>query len=215
MKVAASAMKPGQAACGAKTRKNLVCKDVAMANGRCKRHGGKATGAHDPAKGLDNGAAKFGIYSRYLSAEDQGLYDEVALGSVDLELRLVRVRLARTVKAREAWEASLRSGDVAKSEGEGSHVLVEVVDDESVTKDGDVVPTTKRIKRLPDFDDIEHRCLARIESLEKTRKELLKDGGGEDPDTDPNDRRDKVTFTGGLSGGDDEELPSPFAKPAK
>ena len=45
--------------CGAKTRKGTPCKAPAMANGRCRMHGGKA-GAH---RGNSN-ALKHGFYTR-------------------------------------------------------------------------------------------------------------------------------------------------------
>lgn len=203
-------MHKGQAKCGAKTRRTgEPCKDIAMANGRCKRHGGKATGAIEPHKavGSTNGNNNSGIYSRYLAAEDQALYAEVALGSVDAELRLMRVRLARTVKARREWEDSLK----ADSEDESHQVLVEVIDGDAPGKEGGTIEITRKTKRLPDFDKIEQACLARIESLEKTRKELAK-APEDDDDSSDGTSKDRIVFSGGLEGGDDDELPSPFDK---
>lgn len=46
--------------CGARTRKNTACQAPAMANGRCRMHGGKATGAPKENKN----ALKHGEYSR-------------------------------------------------------------------------------------------------------------------------------------------------------
>jgi len=145
------------------------------------------------ASGLANPNANSGIYSRFLSEEDQAIYAEAVLGNVDHELRLMRLRLARTVKARKAWEDALAAP--TRGDGEDQHVLVEVVDDQSLSKDGDVYDLTKRVKRLPDFDKIEQACLARIESLEKTRRELLK-SPDDDGDTEPGSVR--LTITGGL-----------------
>ena len=142
-----------------------------MKNGRCRRHGGKTP---PTPTGLANPNAKMGIYSRFLSESDQALYHETEIGKVDDELRLMRVRLARTVKARADWEAQVAAGQI-----DAGTVMVERVNDESVTKDGVVVPTTKRTFRLPDFDKIEQACLARIESLEKTRKELIGEGAAD------------------------------------
>lgn len=208
---------PDRRLCGAKTRSGETpgapCKDLAMPNGRCKRHGGKATGAKNPNTAPGTKAStKFGIYSQFLTPEDRDIYDAAELGSVDSELRLVRLRLARTVKARRDWEESVRAKtaalETAAAPVEDHLVLVEAVDDQSLSKDGDVYDLEKRIHRLPDFDKIEQACLARIESLEKTRKELLKEGGGGDGDDVPG--KDRVTFSGGLDGGDDDDLPSPF-----
>lgn len=46
--------------CGAKTRSGIPCKSPAMANGRCRMHGGKSTG---PPKGNKN-ALKHGFYTK-------------------------------------------------------------------------------------------------------------------------------------------------------
>lgn len=46
--------------CGAKTRKGTPCQGPAMANGRCRMHGGKSLGA---PKGNSN-AFKHGMYSK-------------------------------------------------------------------------------------------------------------------------------------------------------
>lgn len=213
------AMQPGNRKCGAKTRKGTPCADIAMANGRCKRHGGKATGPKVPNTSAATEAARkvtttHGIYSRFLTEEDRALYDAAEIGAVDAELRLMRMRLARTVKARAAWEAELRGEvDGRESDGSDSMTLVEVVEDQS-QYEGAPVDLEKRVKRIPDFDKIEQTIVGRIESLEKTRKELLKLGDEDPPDGDPT-ARDHVSFSGGLDGGNDEELPSPFKAKVK
>jgi hypothetical protein len=51
--------------CGAKTRKGTPCKALAMANGRCRMHGGKSTGPRTP-EGLERSRKanfKHGFYS--------------------------------------------------------------------------------------------------------------------------------------------------------
>jgi hypothetical protein len=200
-------MQRGQAVCGAKTRKGSTCKDIAMPNGRCKRHGGESSGPDvpNPLRGAASPARRHGIYEDYYTEEEKALDIISRLGSVDGELEMVRIRLRRTLAARAKWELEIVAGRAERQE-DGSLVLVEVVDDEAVFE-GVRTPTKREVRRLPNFDDIEHRCLARIESLEKTRKELMKDSGGELPDG--SGARDRVKFTGGL-GGDDGELPSPF-----
>lgn len=156
-----------------------------------------------------------GIYARFMAPEDQALYAEFELGKVDNELRLMRVRLARTVKARTAWEASLAKGTTdALVPGDTYFVHVETIEDEGLDKEGSKHDLVKKSFRLPDFDKIEQACLARIESLEKTRLELFERGQGDDPpegEGSSGPARDRVAFTGGL-GGTDDELPSPFAK---
>lgn len=210
-------MHPGQAKCGAKTRKGTPCADIAMANGRCKRHGGKSTGAKDVSKltGSVNGAYTHGIYTKFMRDDEKALIDSGALraGNVDAELEVVRLRLKRTLEAKDRWEAEVR-GEIDGSDAETSLALEEVVEGEAIGPEGAVIPVRKETKRRPDFEKIMDACLARIESLEKTRKELMKDPEGDEvPGDGPT--RDRVTFTGGLDGGSDEELPSPFEKPGK
>ena len=57
--------------CGAKTRKGTPCKSPAMANGRCRMHGGKSTGPRTP-EGLERSRKanyKHGNYSAEAIAE--------------------------------------------------------------------------------------------------------------------------------------------------
>ena len=57
--------------CGAKTRSGTPCKAPAMANGRCRMHGGKSTGPQTP-EGLErsrNANFKHGLYSAESIAE--------------------------------------------------------------------------------------------------------------------------------------------------
>lgn len=195
----------GQRLCGAKTRKKTECKGLAMANGRCKLHGGKTP---PTPTGEANPAYTHGIYTKFFREDEKALLDAgaVRLGQVDDELKVMRIRLKRALEARELWEAE-RAGEVDGANEETSMSLVEVVDGEAAGPEGSTIPIEKRTKRLPDFDRIIDTTTARIESLEKTRKELLKEGGPGDDETGAT--RDSVTFTGGL-GGTDDELPSPF-----
>ena len=52
--------------CGAKTRAKTPCKAPAMANGRCRMHGGKSTGA--PC-GKAHGRYKHGMYTNSMKRE--------------------------------------------------------------------------------------------------------------------------------------------------
>lgn len=191
-----------------------------MANGRCKRHGGKSTGPKNPKPGLmigaENGAYTHGIYTKFFRTEEKALIDEgaIRLGQVDDELRVMRIRLKRTLEAREKWEAECR-GEIDGSDEATALVLVETEEGEKPFG-AEATPSEfeSKKRRLPDFDKIIDTTLARIESLEKTRKELLKSGEDDEPDpNDPNPSRNRVTFTGGLDGGNDDQLPSPFDAP--
>lgn len=78
--------------CGAKTRKGTPCRGPAMANGRCRMHGGKSTGPRTP-EGLERSKKanwKHGDYSaesialrRYISRlrrESQDIIENVISG---------------------------------------------------------------------------------------------------------------------------------------
>lgn len=79
--------------CGAKTRSGAKCKSRPMANGRCRMHGGKSTGAPE-----NTNAVKHGFYSDALQPEERILWERVTPGSIDDEIRLMRVKLHRLVR---------------------------------------------------------------------------------------------------------------------
>ena len=90
--------------CGARTRAGSPCPTPAMPNGRCRMHGGTSIGG---PVGNDN-AVKHGIYRSTLTEDERADYDSLQLGGVDHELRLVRVRLARALKAERDNQDSKR-----------------------------------------------------------------------------------------------------------
>jgi hypothetical protein len=92
--------------CGAETRSGKPCRKWAMANGRCKLHGGKSL------KGREHPSFKTGLHSRYLSdtlkdvleAEPKIAKDlaDADLQGVDDEIRLVMAMLMLHMKKRPA-----------------------------------------------------------------------------------------------------------------
>lgn len=146
------------AKCGAKTRSGQPCKSRAMANGRCRMHGGTNKGA--PAANV-NAAKPGSLYSKFYTDEEQLLADQIELGKVDEELRLTRIRLMRAM-AREqvvGGELELDSEKVEPLEIDGQ--------DTGLSK----ITTTKKVR---DYWALVDRLTARIESLERTRAELAK-----------------------------------------
>ncbi|MGE8367012.1 HGGxSTG domain-containing protein [Cupriavidus sp.] len=148
------------ARCGAKTRSGKPCQAQAMPNGRCRMHGGKAQQTH---AGNQN-ARTHGIYSRVLSDEESELWDQVELGKVDDELRLCRLRLMRAIRAET--EALNQPELEERSEKPGQPVEGKAVPD---------VVTEKKYKRR-DYAGLIDRLMARVESLERTRLDLIKGG---------------------------------------
>ena len=95
--------------CGARTRSGLPCRNRAMANGRCRMHGGKSTG---PPKGNKN-AVKTGehetIWMDALDPEERVLFhvvDTDVLEQIDEELRLITIRERRMLQRIERLRAA-------------------------------------------------------------------------------------------------------------
>ncbi|WAL81490.1 hypothetical protein OYT13_16755 [Pandoraea sp. XJJ-1] len=145
--------------CGAKTRSGATCKNGAMANGRCRMHGGKTPQTNQ------NAAKPGSLYSKYLTPEEQAQFDQIELGRVDDELRLTRIRLARALGQEQEKGGTLEVDSAVKRQGGGPQVAAAELH-------------TKR----RDYVGIIDRLTARIESLERTRAELMKDAppGGDD-----------------------------------
>jgi hypothetical protein len=84
--------------CGAKTRGDRAgrtCLNAALANGRCRMHGGTNAGA--PAGNTN--AVTTGIYFNGLREDEKPLWDRIPIGSLDDELRLLRMQLRRAHEA--------------------------------------------------------------------------------------------------------------------
>lgn len=146
------------ALCGAKKRDGTPCRAMAMPNGRCRLHGGKNTGAPKDNKN----SLKHGIYAKAMTEEELSIVDEMTLGSVDNELKVCRIRLRRALLA----EVENQEMEVVERL-ERPAILGGVPDYEEMIKE------LKFIKR--DYSPIIDRLVARIESLERTRRELLSD----------------------------------------
>lgn len=155
------------ALCGAKTRSGEPCKRHAVPGSpRCKLHGGGASRANKANKH----AAKPGsIYSKFLTDEENDALAGIELGRVDDELRLTRIRLMRAL-ARENEFGNTLELDSEKSEP----IEVEGKVLEGVAK----ITTTSKVR---DYSALIDRLTARIESLERTRAELLKTNPLEQP----------------------------------
>lgn len=194
--------------CGARTRSGKPCKNKAMQNGRCAKHGGKSTG---PPKGSRN-ALKHGIYATGLRDDEKEIWHEVDVESVDDEVRLIKIQIRRAfialrgveddpndeVTGFELAEIKRKSGEYAKP-GKGESAKSEPPDvdasEEEIQEweawlengegDGErgdlkvsVINEAIRIKRRPDYRTIIYRLLGRLAQLMDTRSRL---GAGLDP----------------------------------
>jgi len=155
------------ALCGAKTRSGEPCKRHPVPGSkRCKLHGGKSTGA---PKGSKNAARPGSIYSKFLTDEENDALAGIELGRVDDELRLMRVRLMRLLAKENEY------GDTLELDSE--KVEPEEIDG-AATGNSRITRTSK----VRDYNGAIDKAAARIESLERTRAELLKHNP---PDTGP------------------------------
>lgn len=148
--------------CGAKTRAGGGCRKPAMPNGRCRFHGGLSTGPKIPNSGRN--ALKHGMYAKHMTAEEISISRTMKLGSVDQELRLTRIRLRRALDAEEA--------------AHGKPELDEITSHDLIGREGSKKDTKSKMR---DYVGIIDRLTARIESLERTRRELVK-GVDDDPE---------------------------------
>lgn len=150
--------------CGAKTRSGSPCQSKAMANGRCRMHGGKSTGA---PKGNKNNLKAGGIYSQFLTDEERVISAEMELGNLDEELKLCKIRLMRALKAEAEQQAQVEEFD--KLELEALNESPSLI---GGLPDNDELIQTKQFRRR-DYGTIIDRLIARIESLETRRASLI------------------------------------------
>jgi hypothetical protein len=149
--------------CGARNRQGEPCQRPPLkGKTRCKLHGGATP------KGLKN-AVKHGIYRKTLSDEEQDMWAEIQIGSVDDEIRMMKVMLNRAIELNAAIRLS--PNDPKNLAG------FELTEIQRSSKGGknDINSTSKR----PDTVAMIDRFAGRIASLEKTRAELLAAAAGE------------------------------------
>ncbi|AYN94419.1 hypothetical protein EAW52_10835 [Pseudomonas sp. LTJR-52] len=152
--------------CGAKTRAGGKCKAPAMANGRCRVHGGTSTG---PKNSFGNqNARKHGIYSDSLTDEEQSIWDEIGVGTLDDDIKIAKLQLRRALVAQ------------AKAE-DGDGLELEVDTDSS----GPAGSTITRQRKRRGYEDIINRLLGRIGDLEAKRADIMKKLEGDDEGPPP------------------------------
>jgi hypothetical protein len=152
--------------CGATNRQGEPCQRPPLkGKKRCRLHGGKSLETN-------KNAVKHGIYRKTLSDEEQALWAEIQIGSVDDEIRMMKVMLNRAIELNAEIRAA--PNDVKNMAG------FELSEINRTTKGGkqDTSLTSKR----PDTVAMIDRFAGRIASLEKTRAELLAAAAGQQTD---------------------------------
>lgn len=165
-------------ACGAKTRAGGKCKAPAMANGRCRVHGGNSTGPKDQ-KGNQN-ARKHGIYSDAIQAEEQELWGDISVGSLDDDIRIAKLQLRRALIAQNKAE----TGDGLDLDLESVNTVLPSVSEGDEDGSGERPRQTTTVqRRRRGYEDIINRLLGRIGDLEAKRAEMLAKSKDGVPDT--------------------------------
>src|SRR5690625_2845564 len=90
--------KNGRKLCGAKTRAGTPCRNGAMANGRCRMHGGKSTG---PTKKNKN-SMKHGLFAKYLPDETLEIMDSInEIKPLDILWTNIQMQFASIIRAQQ------------------------------------------------------------------------------------------------------------------
>lgn len=121
------------------------------------------------------------LYTKFFTAEELIHFSEMELGTVDAEIKLVRLRLARAMKMEE-MDANGTLADIpVTGRPRGSKLKQNRPPpgeelESRIERDGGgpMTVTEERHYRKVDYRAAITVCLGRIESLEKTRAELAK-----------------------------------------
>lgn len=88
--------------CGAKTRAGTPCKNGAMANGRCRLHGGKSTGAPPEKMKKNNNARTHGLFAKYLPKETLEIMDSInEIKPLDILWTNIQMQFASIIRAQQ------------------------------------------------------------------------------------------------------------------
>ena len=144
--------------CTAKNRSGCRCKNPAMANGKCRIHGGLSTGA---PKGNKN-SAKPG----FMTDEELGILDQTELDNLDQEIKVYRIRLYRLLaeEQKQKDELELKVRTTQTPVVGGLPVTAEEGEDE------DLIETKQYAKR--DYHALINQTTARLQSLIQMRQAL-------------------------------------------
>lgn len=146
--------------CGAKTRGGGLCKKVPMLEkAHCNWHDASTMGGGHPGKAVKGW---LGTYRDLIRPDDLPFVTDIKnrVGAVEEELVIARLQLHRTLQAQARADAL----------PDGMEVY------ETVERDGNekLAGRCEVKKKLRDYPALINTMLGRIESLEKTRIDLLK-----------------------------------------
>ena len=94
--------KPHANYCGAKTRSGRPCKNRAMANGRCRMHGGKSTGAPPEKMKKNQNAKTHGLFAKYLPKETLEIVQDMDdIKPIDILWLNIKMQFAAIMRAQQ------------------------------------------------------------------------------------------------------------------
>ena len=144
--------------CGAKKRNGEACqKPPIKGKKRCRLHGGNA-GAPTGNKN----SAKHNIYSQFMTEDEIEFSQQSELHSIDSELKLCKVQLARALKAKQAQDDAIKDQDKVAID---SMTLGDANPEDQ--SGGDRI-----VYKRKDYDALIDRLIGRISMLTKQRNEL-------------------------------------------
>lgn len=191
----------GKALCGAYSRRSgKPCKNFAMANGRCRMHGGTSKG--NPRLTPEQSrtcAIQHGIYADVGLLDDEyPVYDSITaqVGTLNEEIHMARVKLRRAYKAQRRLEEAREAMAEAVNDREQwlqiaiAHRVLTL--DELETKEGQHLvgqgdgreledyTDNKLVRKVHDYTTEIRQFTILIQRLEQARKELVEGGTGGD-----------------------------------
>ena len=176
--------KPKRERCRAKTRSGKPCQQWPMrGKKRCRIHGGKSTG---PPKN-NNNALKHGIYSKAIADNDIETYEQIEVGTLDAEIKIIKLQLTRALEAQRKFEEAVQSGEAEKITYEPHEIraksltktIQNQVGDQAAVTRTEITTDKEAIKKHPDYRKIIFQLSGRIAKLELTRVAIANSGGGE------------------------------------
>lgn len=152
--------------CGARTRHGPCRQWKMKGRTRCRRHGGKTP------RGQRNNA-HHGGYASVLTDLDRERFEGSAVGHLDDEIKLYRMRLTNVLEAeREEMEAIQDKLEDGFDYDDAVACVMEMVEH---TED---VNGIKKVRKRTDYHKLVEILTARINQLEKTRAEMIAAAAG-------------------------------------
>ena len=165
--------------CGAKRTNGLPCQQIAVKKpdgtySRCRIHGGnnhknntKLPPAVVPPTQLAEvmEVRKKGFYDDCYTSEELANQDQIQLGNVEDEIRLLKIKLQRLMRdEREILE----SGDLNSETNTAKMRVMQIINNTG----GEGGPAKTVIRARPDYDRLVLETVKQIEKLEKLRLEM-------------------------------------------